>query len=169
MSVRCIHSKRSLLLGKTTMGQGRGYDQWPGKDNDRAALGTCRSGMMRCGSRGRFLSVIAVTMSSLRIPAIAIAIPVCTWQRNGRRLGSRAVGIQNADTLRMLVATPGYREHIGAIWEGALSPDDQVVYKQLCALLHVVTGNVDTGASIGLGGQDDLNAEQVGNRIAQAS
>ena len=69
----------------------------------------------------------------------------------------------------MLVTIPAGREDKQTILKGALHVHYLPVHQQLRPPLYIVTGNADGGMLIGVRRQDNLNTEQVGYRITQAS
>ncbi len=84
---------------------------------------------VRCRSQAGFSPSIAIPMSSsIAIAAISIPISARAFHRNCCCLGSRAIGIQNADALSMLVAIPVGGEDIDSMLEHALYP--------CCLLVH---------------------------------
>ena len=122
--------------------------------------------VMRSRSGAWLPSTVAI---SIAIPStVAVAMIVWDLQGNGGSLGSSTIGIQNAYAMGMLVTGPVCRKDIKAVLEGTASLYEPAIHQQLRSWLYIVAGDADDGMSVGMCRQDDLNALQEGDGIAQA-
>jgi len=88
--------------------------------------------MRRCRSQAGFPPSIAIAIAIARpfsVATISIPIAARALQRNCCCLGSRAIGIQEADALSMLVAIPVGGEGIDTILECASHPHILLVHQ----------------------------------------
>src|SRR6266704_3887934 len=125
----------------------------------------CKHDLVMRGGSGAWLpSTVAIAVPS----TIAIVMIVWDLQGNGGSLGSSAVGVQNAYATGMLVTGPVCHKYIQVVLEGTASLYQLTIHQQMCSWLYIVAGDVDDGMSIGMCRQDDFNALQEGDVIAQA-
>ncbi len=82
--------------------------------------------LMPCGCP-TWLPTMAMAMP------VAMSIPVSPWlfQGNSRRLDGSTIGIQDADTLGMLITSPVHHEHVYTVLQGAAHLHQPTVYQQL--------------------------------------
>jgi hypothetical protein len=71
----------------------------------------------------------------------AIAVPVCASHRHHGCLGSWAIGIQNANALRVLVSIPVDCEDIQIILKRAWRIEHLSIHQQLRPRLYIVATN----------------------------
>src|SRR5215472_8382903 len=107
---------------------------------------------------------------SLSVP-MSMSLPVSPWLflRNSSRLNGSTIGIQDTDTLEMLLTCPVDHEHVAAVLQGAAHLHRPTVYQQLCPGLDTGPCDADGGLSVGVCRQVDLDALQGRHGISQAT
>src|SRR5258708_38316216 len=107
---------------------------------------------------------------SLSVP-MTMSIPVSPWvfQGNGSCLNGSPIGIQDAETLGMLITCPVHHEHVDAVLQGAAHLHQPTVYQQLRPGLDTSPGDADSGLSVRVCRQVDLDALQGRYGISQTT
>src|SRR5260370_30964544 len=112
--------------------------------------------------RARWLVSIAVRV------ATRIAIGINPFDGDGSGLGGRAIRIEDAQAVGMLMAVPLHHKDHLAILDGTCLCEHLAIHQELCARLEIKAREADGRVLIGMLRQGQRGLSQVRNRVSQA-